>query len=130
MSGCKKAVKDFISTIDNSVKSKLFNGISNGVGRRLYPSRTPKNDRAEGFRVDQGHVHNEAGTIYDIVLQPNAEATKPAVKEFIGKYSTHAKLAKTTIDKSENNGKGPSAADIRAALLADFDRRDDEEDFD
>lgn len=129
MSGCKKAVKDFISTIDSSVSKKLCNGSLNGVGRPLYPSRTPKNDRQSGFRVDQGHVHDEEGTAYDTVLQPNAEATAPGVKDFINKHSTHAKFATMTIDKTENNGKGPSSSAIRAALKADFKRRAENEDF-
>lgn len=129
MSGCKKAVKDFISTIDSSVSKKLCNGSLNGAGRRLYPSRTPQNDKQSGFRIDQGHVHNEEGTKYDIVLQPNAEATTPAVKDFINKYSTHAKLATMTIDKDENKGKGPSASAIREALEVDFKSREADKDF-
>jgi hypothetical protein len=129
MSGCKKAVKDFISTIDSSVSKKLCKGALNGAGRRLYPSRTPKNDKQTGFRVDQGRVHDKEGTTYDIVLQPNAESTTPAIKGFISKYSTHAKLATMTIDKNENKGKGPLASEIRAALEEDFKRRDEEEDF-
>lgn len=129
MSGCKKGVKDFITTIDSVVSKKLCKGTVNGAGRRLYPSRNPKNDKQNGFRIDQGHVHDKEGTKYDIVVQPNAEASTPAVKEFIAKFSTHAKLATMTIDKSENDGEGPSAEAIRIALDEDFKRREAEEDF-
>lgn len=129
MSGCKKAVMEFISTIDASVTKKLCKGTLNGAGHRLHPSRTPKNDKKSGFRLDQGHVHDKDGTKYDIVLQPNAEANTAGVKDFVAEHSTHAKLATITFDKNENDGKGPSASAIRIALEADFKRREAEEDF-
>jgi hypothetical protein len=127
MSGCKKPITAFINAIDKSATAKILQGTSNGSGRRLYPSSTPKNDALKHFRVDQGTPRDPDCTAYDIIVQPNAQSTSPGVLDFIKKYSTHAKLATMTIDKGD--GDGPSDAEVRAALLADFKRREEEVDF-
>jgi len=99
------------------------------MGGRLYPSRTPKNDAKKACRVDQGHVYDKEAKRYEIVLQPNFETDSSGMKDFISKYSTHAILAKMTIDMNENDGEGPTLSQIRERLLADFERRDDEDDY-
>ena len=129
MSGCKGSVTKFIKTIDTAAGNKLLKGTANGAGRRLYPSHTTKKDEVNECRIDQGHVFDDDATTYQIVLQANSQAKSPGLQNLVRKYSSHAILATFTIDKSENDGKGPSVPKIREGLLADFERREEEEDF-
>jgi hypothetical protein len=127
MSGCKNALTAFIKAIDKSAAAKVLKGAPNGAGGRLFPSATPKNDTLKGFRIDQGGYYDDDS--YDIVVQPNAQSTSPGVIDFIKKHGTHSKLATMKIKKKENDGEGPSADEIRAALLEDFQRREAENKF-
>lgn len=49
---------------------KLLKGSPDGVGHRIMPSRTPKNDEDWEYRLDQGRYDTETKT-YDIVIQKN-----------------------------------------------------------
>lgn len=122
---CRGAKK----TIDTAAGNKLLKGTANGAGRRPYPSHTTKKDEVNECRIDQGHVFDDDATTYQIVLQANSQAKSPGLQNLVRKYSSHAILATFTIDKSENDGKGPSVSKIREGLLADFERREKEEDF-
>jgi hypothetical protein len=62
---------------------------------------------------------DEAGATYDIAAQANTETASPAVKSFVSKYSSHATLATMTIDKNENEGKGPSDPGYAALFQKD-----------
>src|SRR5271170_6177355 len=126
MSGCKGKVKNFIGLIDQATASRLNKGTLDGAGSRLQPSRTPRNDEDAEFRIDQGHVHDKEGKVYDIVLQANRQAKSEAIKEFVKKNSSHAKLATATIDRTKGD---VSAEIIKAKLMADFERREKESDF-
>ena len=85
MSGFTKAFVDFISTINCPISKKLRKGTLNGAGHRLFPPRSSKDDKKFNFRIHQGHVYDEAGTKFDIVVQPNAESRSPAIKKLITK---------------------------------------------
>jgi len=71
-----KAKEAFFSALKKGKQAqKLLGGTSNGAGRRIFPSQTPKNDAEAGYRVDQGVI---VGGKYKVVVQkngvPHAEA--------------------------------------------------------
>lgn len=80
-------------------------------GHRVFPSRTPKNDASNNFRLDRG---SEVGGIPEIVLQANKDAEDKKVKEAAQKDS-HAILAKGLAD--------PSKSDVKDRIVADFKKR-------
>jgi hypothetical protein len=126
MSGCSKQVRTFIQMIDKLVAPRLNKGTINGAGKRLWPSRISKNDAKKNFRVDQGHVHDASGKVYDLILQANKETKSVAVQNFIKKYTCHAKVAKITIDCREGQ---VSDNEIKAGFLENFEKREREKDF-
>jgi hypothetical protein len=77
----------------------IYNVSLNEQGRRLYPSRTNKNNERTNLRIDQGGpVHGRPRT-YKVLLQVNRETKNVACQQFIKKYGTHHVVA--TADVSE-----------------------------
>lgn len=79
--------------IDNLSKkwSSIQNKLSkDGAGRRLFPSSTPKNDKQQVCRLDQGPQHTDDEDKFDVNIQVNDK----------GKAS-HKKLVSLTVSKSE-----------------------------
>jgi hypothetical protein len=72
-------------------------------GHRLIPSRTK--DAEFQFCIDAEH-YEEATKRLNVVLQVNSQAKSPALKDFIKKNSTHAKLATASFDTAAED---PSA---------------------
>jgi hypothetical protein len=125
-----RAIAQFIGKhVTSKSHDKFLNPSVNGAGRRIVPSRTSQNDEASQCRIDQGQFHDTNLTKYTIVLQPNKEAASKGMKDFIAKYSTHAKLATMTIDLEANDGDGPTVEDIREGLLRDFQEREETKNF-
>lgn len=126
MSGCAKAVRGFIRRIDNVMTDRLNKGALNGAGKRLWPPRLQKKDAKSEFRFDQGHVYDTSGKVYDIILQPNRESKSPSIQNFIKKRTTHAILAKITVDRTKGN---MSTEYFKRELSEDFERRERDGDF-
>lgn len=80
-------------------------------GDRLFPSRTPNNDRKHNFRLDRG---SEVQGKPEIVLQANKNAEDKNVRQAAGKDS-HAVLAKVVVGKSED--------EMVDEIETDFDKR-------
>jgi hypothetical protein len=75
-------------------------------GQRLFPSRTPKNDKGMNFRLDRGSdVNGEP----QIIVQANKNADDVMVKQAAQKDS-HAILAEAVLDtKKDKDGKSAKA---------------------
>nr|POE94350.1 hypothetical protein CFP56_16590 [Quercus suber] len=80
-------------------------------GNRVFPSRTPKNDASNNFRLDRGSDVNGSP---ELVLQANKNAEDKKVKEAAQKNS-HAILAKGVAD--------PSGREVKDQIMVDFKER-------
>lgn len=125
MSGCAKSVREFINAINKRIAKRLNNGAVNGMGRRLWPPRTTKNDTNTQFRFDQGHIYGTSRKSYDIILQANREAKSHAVRKFAQK-NPHAILAKMRVNCEEGE---VSVKKFKTGLRKDFERRERERNF-
>lgn len=67
-------------------------------GERLFPSKTPKNDRQYNFRADKGA---KVGDKYEVILQANKNASDPGVRAEAAKNS-HFEWAKILIDPEKD----------------------------
>ncbi|KAF2440301.1 hypothetical protein P171DRAFT_435122 [Karstenula rhodostoma CBS 690.94] len=84
-------------------------------GQRLFPSRTPKNDKNYNFRIDKGSDVNGKP---ELIIQANKNATDKKVRDSAQKNS-HDILAKATVDtKIDANGER-----VRVELEKDFKER-------
>ena len=83
-------------------------------GGRIIPS--PKHDAKFQLRIDAGHYDKSTKKL-NIVLQVNAQAKSPALREWARKHTTHDKLATASFDTS--------AADKEAELASVLKRLED-----
>ncbi|EZF69369.1 hypothetical protein H105_08212 [Trichophyton soudanense CBS 452.61] len=94
-----KALKAFgISFVESF--QKLYK--EHTPGARIFPPKTDKNDKNAQLRVDAGEVINGRKYVY---LQVNTQATNEALRKWVKKNGTHARLATASFDvntKDEN----------------------------
>lgn len=83
-------MEQFIENVSkkwSSVQNKLS---KDGAGRRLFPSNTPKHDKMQVCRLDQGPQHTDDPDKFDVNIQVNDKGE-----------ASHKKLVSLTVSKSQ-----------------------------
>ena len=89
-----KALQEFFSKVKNNFDVATKFKASHTSGSRILPSRTQKNDADYELRIDAELTVNKR----NIVLQVNTQAKSTALKDWLKKRGTHAKLATVSFD--------------------------------
>lgn len=90
-----KVVQEFFSKVKNNFDVATKFKASHTSGGRILPSRTQKNDANYELRIDAGEL---IANKRNIVLQVNTQAKSTALKDWLKKQGTHAKLATVSFD--------------------------------
>lgn len=90
-----KALQEFFSKVKNNFDVATKLKASHTSGGRILPSRTQKNDADYELRIDAGDL---VKTKRNVVLQVNTQAKSTALKDWLKKQGTHAKLATASFD--------------------------------
>ena len=90
-----KALQEFFSKVKNNFDVATKFRASHTSGGRILPSRTQKNDADYELRIDAGElVQNKR----NVILQVNTQAKSTALKDWVKKQGSHAKLATASFD--------------------------------
>jgi hypothetical protein len=95
-----KDVKNFFGKIRTNFDMSTKLTASHQAGSRIVPSRTAKNDADYQLRIDAGE---SVGSGRNVVLQINSQARSSALKEWVQKNGSHAKLAQATFDTTASD---------------------------
>ncbi|PVH99211.1 hypothetical protein DM02DRAFT_440040 [Periconia macrospinosa] len=102
MNKLRKAVDNLIEHAMKSSKmmARILNPAPGGVGGRLAPSKTPKNDGHFSIRWDLGESLKDQPHIRRIYLQANLEADDPTIRK-LAQEDHHRKLSYTDVDTTK-----------------------------
>jgi len=106
----KSIFKQFVESLPLGKISKKIS--STERGQRLWPSKTPNNDKKHNFCVDKGSVLPDGRQ--EIIFQANKNAENKGVRQS-AQADSHKIVAKVTIDPKETTG------DITQDALKSFD---------
>jgi hypothetical protein len=98
----KDAICAMFASIANSESAmkRVLNPSADNPGTRVYPSRTTKNYKKYGLRLDKGHALHEKPNMVGLNLQANIGADDPTIAQLAAKNS-HEKIVTVYIDNTQ-----------------------------